>query len=207
MPRFLSRIFANVTPLSPSDWQADAGKRLRRALKGISAFWSSRGVTVESLGDDASHALKGAANEKLAHVMNEVAEAEKRNVETAALIRSADIDIRIKEGQAQRQEIDNVSALIDLYEKLNAHKLAIVVEPDGRIRMDSAPVGQKLMILRTDSPPLVLPQSPPVPVTGSSVSGQVSVVGTVSGLVAEETMEVTDTVGIVKLDSASKHSD
>src|SRR5258707_743964 len=118
MPSIVTRVIALAIGLSPEDWDATAGDIWRRTAGAISFFCGLHGITPNRAASDLSNYVSGAAHEKLVHALNEAAEIEKKQTETAAMLRSAEVDLRIKEGLAQHQEIENIDALVDLIEKL-----------------------------------------------------------------------------------------
>jgi len=131
MPNLKARIFAFFTGRSAEDWQTNPGEEFRATQKAVGEFCEKSGITPDNVSSSINSALKGAATEKLAHAMNEAAEREKRLAETAQILRSADINNKNLELDAQSKGLANAKAYLELLKQFHELKVAGVLDELG----------------------------------------------------------------------------
>jgi len=139
MPSIKARIYAFFTGRSPEDWQGEPGKEFRNGADTIADFCRREGIMPDGVAQNSGTAISVAAPEKLTRALNEAAEAQKRLIETALIIRSA--DNTMMESQPQRQEFDNSNAYVELVEKFHKLNVVVVLDESGVTHFLPSPDG------------------------------------------------------------------
>lgn len=149
-----ARIIARFRGVTKEDYEGEAGDKYRKGVRKISEYCVENGLDPDSLVKDAANYIKGAANEKQAHVIKEFAESEKTRTEEELLRRTIESKIAKEEAEAFMAQVKAADALADLIKKLNDLKVAGILVDESTFRVGQMPegmmIGETIQSLRTD---------------------------------------------------------
>jgi hypothetical protein len=144
--------------LTTRDWEGDSGEQFRTTVKDVGEFCRDHGLCAEDLASLASIALSGAANEKAAKVLRDIAETERIKVEAEISRRNAEPLFRKNEADAESSvqiarkakadadlaEISVTAAKLELFQKFSDLGVAWV---ETEIGIEVIPTSPRLSLL------------------------------------------------------------
>jgi len=145
------KLIAWLTGRSREDFNGKPGTQFKEGLTSVADSFKRGGLNLDTTTEAVSHAIKGASNEKLSAALKHFAETEQINIQSIAMLRSADASARKLEAEADRAEADAKLAQLKVFsdsaglaEKLGNLGVCLAIGAQGQVFIAKLPDGVRL---------------------------------------------------------------